>query len=535
MSGFGFNLSNLGHSITQLGRAAKDIGSSLESSLQNVADNLEGAFVHHGENRTERAGTVTRTAGTVSQSTSGTATPRSSSSGSPQQTEGSERERLKEFHQPGGSMGCGGAYGHRRPPAEPTPVFEPVSTMICDMCSVKFTLINRKKVCCECKNYFCGSCLPREGGKRYCVRCRELSKVPPLRTELMKLRVKDLQNYLVRKHVNTKACVEKKDLVELVLRENGEGASARAPPTSSSWEDPTIRVSDEVPLERKNNFPKSYVDSSHRRELFEKLSESGEGTTESLEENEETLVEEISQNTEDEEREVENTPVELMEIDEELDEVISVVVESPESTVDNTEESKASGLDKVESGADSGAVGAEGKESVQGEREKSEEGKKEVEEVESEDQQQRPDGAANRLSVDVLNDLPSSTPSSPRRFAQHSMVYLSELESLDDLKELSNKQVKEILAMNRVNFKGCVEKKELLKIVERLWRQEQRQKQEADNMDDDSLCKICMDSPVDCVMLECGHMCTCTNCGKQMAECPICRQYVIRVVRTFKA
>ena len=40
-------------------------------------------------------------------------------------------------------MGCGGAYGHLRP-AEATPVFEPVSTMICDMCSVKFTLINRK-------------------------------------------------------------------------------------------------------------------------------------------------------------------------------------------------------------------------------------------------------------------------------------------------------------------------------------------------------------------------------------------------------
>ena len=58
---------------------------------------------------------------------------------------------------------------------------------------------------------------------------------------------------------------------------------------------------------------------------------------------------------------------------------------------------------------------------------------------------------------------------------------------------------------------------------------------------------------IDCVMLECGHMCTCTQCGKQMAECPICRQYVVRyfyskhhdltscpslvyrVVKTFKA
>ena len=39
---------------------------------------------------------------------------------------------------------------------------------------------------------------------------------------------------------------------------------------------------------------------------------------------------------------------------------------------------------------------------------------------------------------------------------------------------------------------------------------------EKDNLEDSDLCKICMDNPVDCVMLECGHMCTCTTCGKQM-------------------
>ncbi len=51
---------------------------------------------------------------------------------------------------------------------------------------------------------------------------------------------------------------------------------------------------------------------------------------------------------------------------------------------------------------------------------------------------------------------------------------------------------------------------------------------------DEILCKICMDSSVDCVFLECGHMVTCVQCGKQMNECPICRQYVVRVVRTFR-
>ena len=41
-----------------------------------------------------------------------------------------------------------------------------------------------------------------------------------------------------------------------------------------------------------------------------------------------------------------------------------------------------------------------------------------------------------------------------------------------------------------------MEKEELLKIVERLWRQEQRNKEGLDQMQDDSLCKICMDAAV---------------------------------------
>ena len=39
---------------------------------------------------------------------------------------------------------------------------------------------------------------------------------------------------------------------------------------------------------------------------------------------------------------------------------------------------------------------------------------------------------------------------------------------------MSVTQLKKLLAMNRVTFKGVVEKEELLKIVIRLWKQEQR-------------------------------------------------------------
>jgi len=463
-----------------------------------------------------------------------------------------------------GSMGCGSSYDYRSSTEHSNTAEHSAhspSTMICDMCTNKFTLISRKKTCCECGNHFCSTCLPREQGRtRTCSRCGVLNKRPPHRGDLMKLRVKDLQHFLTRKRINIKSCVEKKDLVELVLQHSGvsspseasvggsEGSNSRVPstrlPNSNSWEDSSIRVSDQVPLERSGNFPKSYVDSSHRREWFQekfgKNSESSEQSdnfTETPVENIEIVEESTPVETINNATEVERIPSPSI-VDEEMedvDEVISVVVEEviePDNTreqVLKTEiediEMKQDANDQINRSADVTLI--EASEEVEG----AVGGDVDHTGTDLSDLK-----SSSKLHVDLLCDQgSSSSPNSPRRFANQGMVYLSEIESLDDLNELSTKQVKELLAMNRVNFKGCVEKKELLKIVERLWKQEQRNKSNIDSMDDDSMCKICMDSPIDCVMLECGHMCTCTNCGKQMAECPICRQYVVRVVKTFKA
>lgn len=462
-----------------------------------------------------------------------------------------------------GSMGCGSSYDYRSSTEHSAlPVSGEGAVMICDMCSTKFTLMTRKKSCCECGNYFCSSCLPREQGcrTRTCSRCRVLHKTPPHRGDLMKLRVKDLQHFLTKKRINIKSCVEKKDLVELVLQHSGvtsppaeDSDQLRVPPTSrlpssNSWEDSSIRVSDQVPLERSGNFPQSYVDSSHRRDWFqEKFGPNSESSTPSEAEGPDstmddvTPVEAFSNRGDDEddkrdsreEDEESVTNVEELVVEDEpmdIDEVISVVVEEevtansdtsapssqpPEDAKKDEEVSEVTVNTPVVDLTDThseGAVGGTTENITTGQH------------------------VGAKLGVNLLGEQEaSSTPSSPRRFANQGMVYLSEIETAEDLKELSTKQVKELLAMNRVNFKGCVEKEELLKIVERLWKQEQRNKEEGDTMDDDSMCKICMDSPIDCVMLECGHMCTCTNCGKQMAECPICRQYVVRVVKTFKA
>ncbi|CAG9836631.1 unnamed protein product [Diabrotica balteata] len=108
--------------------------------------------------------------------------------------------------------------------------------------------------------------------------------------------------------------------------------------------------------------------------------------------------------------------------------------------------------------------------------------------------------------------------------------------SAEELHNLSSKDLKILLTLNRVDFKGCVEKTELLERAERLWEDTNDSKKEIpENLPIQDLCKLCMDAPLDCVLLECGHIATCTDCGKKLAECPICRQYVVRVVRTFKA
>ena len=113
-----------------------------------------------------------------------------------------------------GSMGCGSSYDYRSSTEHSAAEHSSPSSMMCDMCANKFTLITRKKTCCECGNYFCSTCLPRESGRtRTCSRCRVLNKMPPHRGDLMKLRVKDLQHFLTRKRINIKSCVGKTDSI----------------------------------------------------------------------------------------------------------------------------------------------------------------------------------------------------------------------------------------------------------------------------------------------------------------------------------
>ncbi|XP_017345412.1 E3 ubiquitin-protein ligase RNF34 isoform X2 [Ictalurus punctatus] len=148
------------------------------------------------------------------------------------------------------------------------------------------------------------------------------------------------------------------------------------------------------------------------------------------------------------------------------------------------------------------------------------------------------------LPLENNERLLESSPVTQRR----ARASISDLSSEDEIELLTVRQLKEILARNFVNFSGCCEKWELVERVRRLYREHQHNRTSLENMSnsitagvaplgtvDENMCRICMDAVIDCVLLECGHMITCTRCGKKMNECPICRQYVVRAVHVFKS
>ncbi|KAG5280928.1 hypothetical protein AALO_G00065540 [Alosa alosa] len=167
-------------------------------------------------------------------------------------------------------------------------------------------------------------------------------------------------------------------------------------------------------------------------------------------------------------------------------------------------------------------------------------------------------------SLSLLNLEPSDhTPEVSPQTRRRARASLSDLSSLEDVERLSVRQLKEILVRNFVSFSGCCEKWELVERVRRLYRENEENRKSMENVNsaitavvaypppicnggigdavqsqlvtDENLCRICMDAVIDCVLLECGHMVTCTKCGKRMSECPICRQYVVRAVHVFKS
>nr|XP_055179509.1 E3 ubiquitin-protein ligase rififylin isoform X4 [Nyctereutes procyonoides] len=289
----------------------------------------------------------------------------------------------------------------------------------CKACGAHFANMARKQTCLDCKKNFCMTCSNQVGnGPRLCRLCQRFRATAFQREELMKMKVKDLRDYLSLHDISTEMCREKEELVLLVLGQEpvvSQEGRTHAPALSPGF------------LEQQ-----AFLTQPHA------------------------------------------------------------------STVPPTSPS----LPSVPAQATS-VTPAQAQETQQS--------------VDSEDS-----------------------------FVPGRRASLSDLTDLGDIEGLTVRQLKEILARNFVNYKGCCEKWELMERVTRLYKDQKGLQHLVCGAEDqnggavppgleENLCRICMDSPIDCVLLECGHMVTCTKCGKRMNECPICRQYVIRAVHVFRS
>ncbi|KAI4495427.1 hypothetical protein M0802_008641 [Mischocyttarus mexicanus] len=325
--------------------------------------------------------------------------------------------------------------------------------MACEACKTKFNLFKRRKLCTSCLRYFCSECLIKRIDKTFnCENCGMLSQRPLIRSQIRQMRSKDIRQYLLAKKVSIKGCVEKEDLVNLLLIYANSSTGNLEEEKNSTILQST--VTEELPQtsSTSSTLPDTPIQLESHTNII----------------NEERNAERIELQPEH----IELQP-ERIEIEE-----VSVGDCSPDS-----------GPEPLITEQDEDTETIDIKQST------------------------------------MLTEIP----------VWSGLVKLSDINELSQLEHLSVKQLKTLLITNRVDFKGCVERCELLDRASRLWEEHNQARADVDNIDTEDICKICWDAPIECVILECGHMACCINCGKRMSECPICKQYVVRVVRFFKA
>ncbi|KAJ6655711.1 hypothetical protein lerEdw1_004764 [Lerista edwardsae] len=333
----------------------------------------------------------------------------------------------------------------------------------CKTCGVRFSS-SSLKVCLDCKKNFCQLCSHQpEDGPCLCHLCERFRATAFQREELIKMKVKDLRDYLELREISTEMCREKDELVDLILGQH---------PTGPRRESRTPQV------------PESATGGAAQEHSSAPPSPPGIPAPTSADCISAWATAESALQTE--------AQPQLRDL----------------ATQPHTFLFQANGHVP----------------------------------------QSQDDMAEVENAVETLIEEETQSTDSEDNLVVGRRASLSDLTSVKDIDALSVRQLKEILARNFVNYKGCCEKWELMERVTRLYKEKDLQQLVSDvdvqttpsgnatlPGSEENLCKICMDSVIDCVLLECGHMVTCTKCGKRMNECPICRQYVIRAVHVFRS
>ncbi|KAG8587528.1 hypothetical protein GDO81_005698 [Engystomops pustulosus] len=114
----------------------------------------------------------------------------------------------------------------------------------------------------DCRNNFCATCLTRlNDGLPLCQLCRRIRSTAFTREELLKLKIKDLRDYLSMRDIPTDLCREKEDLVQLVLtlRPNSFPDVTNVPSFSSNQ---NSQMTGSSQIHTEQNIPTANQDSS---------------------------------------------------------------------------------------------------------------------------------------------------------------------------------------------------------------------------------------------------------------------------------
>ncbi|CAG9095324.1 unnamed protein product [Plutella xylostella] len=430
--------------------------------------------------------------------------------------------------------------------------------MPCESCAVQFSVFRRRRACGECERWYCAGCL-RRGGGSMCAACRALSTRPLARASIAHLKVRDLQAFLQRQNVSTRGCVEKEELVSLcVSHVNGAGyrrrgsrgssafsslkgftsninelinhafdlrpsahpapapadrtsrSSARgrsdaprpAPPPDLTPEQPTCNPrhrSESVPAGARPAPPPAAP--SRRASLTARVDTADCFEVEDLDDSGwEFVVRPADPLPNDSEVLLERAATAPVTFDMvfTVDDRIALPPPPPRPAAPPAAPAPASPPASAS-----------------------------------------PQRAASELDLrrspsDADTDTASLKDEPMFPTDGNSLVELEDLQSESELEQLSVRQLKLLLENNRVQARDCLERGELRARARQLYRDHRQQREQLESLPLEECCKICMAAPLECVLLECGHVAACTRCGKRLAECPICRRYVTRAVRFFR-
>jgi len=385
-------------------------------------------------------------------------------------------------------------------------IFIIMAPIFCNDCSIKISGFFKKKFTCQlCLNRFCDKCFSKVKDNaadlannraligQNCLPCIVLQCGQIKREQLFLLKNKQLSVYLNERNISTESCSEKYHLVDLIM----EFAETHGIKSGDDLESDVMHRDHVEELRRKAELLR--VQEEHSDSDASESNAEGAHFSGHVNEN----VQEMGDSEPDHSVDTESVDTEPI-VDTEPDDILpannnSDSNDSSDTNVNLNENENEDENDNISEDSSSGAGHQEPEANMEEPR----------------------SGSSSHLS--------------PRHQSSGKWYSVEDIEMEGDISSLSVLELKQILAANFIDYRGCCEKKELINKVTMLYQSQQTELKTDGDKSDRDLCKICMDRIIDCVFLDCAHLVACTKCGKKLSECPICRAFIVRVVHIFRA